>query len=66
MVIPIWMAHDNDASVGDSGIESNGIVMVSKGRLSVTYSHGCSSCKRRRLYSNFSDSIGVDVINVTA
>jgi len=40
-VIPIWIAHDNDASVGDSGIESNENVAVSKGRLSVTYSHGC-------------------------
>jgi hypothetical protein len=40
-VIPIWMAHDNDASVGDNGVESNENVVVSKERLSVTYSHGC-------------------------
>jgi hypothetical protein len=60
------MAHDSDASVGDSGIEINENVVVSKGRLSVTYSHGCSCCERRKLYSDNSDSIGVDVINVTA
>lgn len=65
-MIPIWMAHDNDASIGDSGVESNENVAISKERLSVTYSHGCSSCKRRKLYSNDGDSIGVDVVNVTA
>jgi len=59
------MSHDSDASVGDSDIESNENV-VSKERLSFTYSHGCSSCKRRKLHSNVGDSIGVDVINVTA
>jgi hypothetical protein len=40
-VIPIWMAHDSDASVGDSGIESDENVVVSKERLSVINSHGC-------------------------
>jgi hypothetical protein len=38
-MIPVWMAHDDDASVGDSGIESNENVAVSKERLSVTYSN---------------------------
>ena len=65
-MIPIWLSHDSDASVGDSGIESNENVMVSKERLSFTYSHGCSNCKRGKLHSNDDDSIGVDVINVTA
>jgi hypothetical protein len=60
-VIPIWIAHDNDASIGDSGIKSNVNVMVSKGKLSDM----CLSCKRRKLYSNNGDDcIGVDVINV--
>jgi len=31
------MSHDSDASVGDSGIESNENVVVSKERLSFTY-----------------------------
>lgn len=65
-MIPIWMSHDSDASVGDSGIESNENVVVSKERLSVTYLHCCSSCKRRKFYSSGGDSISVDVINVPA
>jgi hypothetical protein len=61
------MAHDSDAFVGHNGIKSNENVAVSKGKLSVMYSHGCSSSKRRKLYYNdCDDSIGVDVINVTA
>jgi hypothetical protein len=42
------MSHDSDASVGDSGIENNENVVVSKERLSVTYSHGCSSAQAVR------------------
>jgi hypothetical protein len=60
------MACDDDASIGDSSINENTLIVVSKGKLSAMYCHGCSCCKRRRFHSNNGDDcIGVAVINVT-
>jgi hypothetical protein len=52
---------DSDSSVGNNGIKNVENVLVSKGRPSVSYSYGCCSSERRKLYFSNSDDTVVSV-----